>query len=51
MLDEYIKQAPLNNLNERVNAISLLLSGTPLSDWQNVLSQFSENHIWEKNLF
>jgi hypothetical protein len=33
MLDENIKQAPLNNVNEQVNAISLLLSGTPLSNW------------------
>jgi hypothetical protein len=39
MLGECIKQAPLNNVNERVNAVSLLLSGTPLSNWQNVLSQ------------
>jgi hypothetical protein len=51
MLDEYIKQAPLNNVNERVNTVSLLLSGTPLSNWQNVLSQLPEDHIWDKNSF
>jgi hypothetical protein len=34
MLDEYVKQAPFNNMNEWVNAFSLLLSGTPLSNWQ-----------------
>jgi hypothetical protein len=32
ILDEYIKLAPLNNVNEQVNAISLILSGTPLSN-------------------
>jgi hypothetical protein len=51
MLDECIKQAPLNNVNERVNAISLLLSRTPLSNWQNVLVQLPEDHIWDENLF
>jgi hypothetical protein len=51
MLDDYIQQALLNNLNERVNAISLLLSGTSLSNWQNVLSRLPEEHIWDKNLF
>jgi hypothetical protein len=51
MLDECIKQAPLNNVNEQVNAISLLLSGTPLSNWQNVLLQLPDDHIWDKNSF
>jgi hypothetical protein len=51
MLLECIKQAPLNNLNDRVNAISLFLIGTPLSNWQNVLSQLPEDHIWDKNSF
>jgi hypothetical protein len=51
MVDDYIKQAPLNNANERVNAVSLLLSGTHLSNWQNMLSQLLENHIWDENLF
>jgi hypothetical protein len=51
ILDEYIKQAPLNNVNEWVNAISLLLSVTPLSNWQNLPSQFLEDHIWDKNSF
>jgi hypothetical protein len=32
MLDEYINQAPLNNMNEWVNTVSLLLSGTTLSN-------------------
>jgi hypothetical protein len=51
ILDEYIKQAPLNNVNEWVNAVSLLLSGTPLSNWQNVLSYLPEDHIWNENSF
>jgi hypothetical protein len=34
MLDEYIKQISINNLIERINSVSLLLSGTPLSNWQ-----------------
>jgi hypothetical protein len=51
MFDEYIKQAPLNNVNAQVNAVSLLLSGNPLSNWQNVLSQFPEDHIWDENSF
>jgi hypothetical protein len=51
MLDEYIKQAPLNNVNKQVNAISLLLSGIPLSYWQNVLVQLPEDNIWDGNLF
>jgi hypothetical protein len=50
MLDEYIKQAPLNNVTERVNAVLLLLCETPLSDWQNVLSQLPEDHILDENL-
>jgi hypothetical protein len=50
MIDEYIKQAPLNNVNKRMNAVSLLRSGTPLSNWQNVLSQLPEFDIWEENL-
>jgi hypothetical protein len=51
ILDENIKQAPLNNVNERLNAVSFLLNGTPLSNWQNVLSQVPEDHIWDQNLF
>jgi hypothetical protein len=50
MFDEYIKQAPLNNVNERVNAVSLLYRGTPLSNWQIVLSQLPEDHIWNKKI-
>jgi hypothetical protein len=38
-------------VNEWVNAISLLLSGSPLSNWQNVLSQLPEDHICDKNSF
>jgi hypothetical protein len=49
MLDKYIKQAPLNIVNERLNAVSRLLSGTPLSNWQNVLSQLPEDRIWDEN--
>jgi hypothetical protein len=51
MLDEYTNQAPPKNVNERVNAISFLLSGTLLSNWQNVLSQLLEDHILDENLF
>jgi hypothetical protein len=51
MLDKCIKQSPLNNVNERVNTVSLLLSGTPLSNWQNVLSQLPDDHTWDENLF
>jgi hypothetical protein len=32
MIDEYIKQAPLNKVNEQVKTFSLLISGTPLSN-------------------
>ena len=34
MLDEYTSNAPLTNVNERVSAVSILLSGTPLANWQ-----------------
>jgi hypothetical protein len=51
MLDEYINQAPLNNVKERVNTVLPLLSRTPLSNWQNVMSQLPDDHIWEKNSF
>jgi hypothetical protein len=51
MLDEYIKQAPLNNVNERVHAVSLLLSGTPQSNWQNVLSKLPQDYIWGENSY
>jgi hypothetical protein len=51
ILDEYVKQAPLNNVNERVNAVSLLLSGTPLSIWKNVLSKLPEDNILDGNSF
>jgi hypothetical protein len=44
-------KGPLNNLNEWVNNVSLLLSGTPLGNWQNVLSPLTEDHIWGENLF
>jgi hypothetical protein len=45
-LDEYTQQVPLNNMNERVGAATLLLGGTPVSNWQNVLSELPENHHW-----
>jgi Reverse transcriptase (RNA-dependent DNA polymerase) len=51
MLDEYIKQAPLRNINERVPAVSYLLSGTPLSNWQNVLEQLPDGHVWNEESF
>ena len=46
-LHEYMQQAPLNSVNERVGAVTLLLSGTPLANWQNVLSELpEEDHSW-----
>ena len=51
MIDEYIKQAPLNNVQERAAAITYLLSGTPLSNWQNVLAQLPEGYIWKEESF
>ena len=51
MLDEYIKQAPLNNVQERAAAITYLLCGTSLSNWQNVLAQMPEGHIWTEESF
>jgi hypothetical protein len=51
MLDEYTKQAPLNNVVERVGAVSLLLSGTLLSNWQNVVDKLPAGNIWSKETF
>jgi RNase H-like domain found in reverse transcriptase len=50
MIDEYIEQAPLNNVNERVSAIPFLLSGTPLSNWQNVLAQLPDKDKWNNKI-
>jgi hypothetical protein len=44
-INECVKQAPLNNVNEWVTAVSLLLSGTPLSNWKNKSSKFPEDHV------
>ena len=51
MLDEYTSNAPLTNVNERVSAVSILLSGTPLANWQNVLSALPEGHSWTEKSF
>jgi hypothetical protein len=51
MLDKYTKQAPLNNVVERVGAVSLLISGTPLSNWQNVVDKLPAGHIWSEETF
>jgi hypothetical protein len=48
MLDKYIKQAPINNMNEWVNSISLLFSETPLNNWKNVMLLFPDDHVWIK---
>ena len=50
-LHEYTQQAPLNNVNKRVGAVTLHLSGTPLANWQNVLSELPEGHSWNKEAF
>jgi hypothetical protein len=50
-LDKYTQQAPFNNVNERVGAVTLLLSGTPLSNWQNVLSELPDGHSWDEEAF
>jgi hypothetical protein len=36
-LNQYVQQAPLNNLKKRVGAITLPSSGMPLANWQNLL--------------
>jgi hypothetical protein len=41
----------LNNVNKGVGAITLLLSGTKLSNWQNVLSELPESHQWNEEAF
>ena len=38
-------------MNERVGAVTLLLSGTPLANWQNVLSELPEGHTWNDEAF
>ena len=38
-------------VQEQAAAVTYLLSGTPLSNWQNVLAQFPEGHIWTKESF
>jgi hypothetical protein len=50
-LDKYTRQAPLNNVNERVGAVTLLLSGTPLSNWQSILSKLPDSHSWDEEAF
>jgi hypothetical protein len=37
--------------NERVGDMTLLLSGTPLANWQNVLSELPEGHSWDDEAF
>jgi hypothetical protein len=51
ILVEYIKQDLLNNLNKRVNAISLILSRTSLGNRQNLLSQLPDDHIPGTKIF
>jgi hypothetical protein len=38
-------------MNEQVKAVSLFLVGNPLTYLQNVMSQLSDGHAWDKNLF
>jgi hypothetical protein len=42
---------PLNNVNKRVGAVTLFLSGRPLSNWQNVLSELPDGHSWDEEAF
>jgi hypothetical protein len=51
MLDAYIKQAPLRNVNERVPAVSYLLSRIPQSNRQNVLEKLPDGHVWNEDTF
>jgi len=51
MLEEYTQQAPLNHVNERAGAVTLLLSGNPLANWQNVLSGLPEGHAWTEQSY
>ena len=41
-------KAPLKSVQERAAAVTCLLSGTPLSNWQNVVAQFPEGYNWSK---
>jgi hypothetical protein len=50
MFDEFLKQAPLSNVNEWVNAFSFLSIGSLLSNWQNVKSQCNKNLFQEDTL-
>jgi hypothetical protein len=34
-----------------MGAVTLLLSGTPLVNWQNVLSELPDNHSWDEEAF
>jgi hypothetical protein len=38
-------------MNVGVNTVTHLFSGTPLSNWQNVLSQLPDDHIWDENSY
>jgi hypothetical protein len=38
-------------VNEQVGAVTLILSGTPLSNWQNVLLELPESHQWNDAAF
>jgi hypothetical protein len=38
-------------VNERVSVVLILLSGTLLANWQNVLSELLEGHLWTEQSF
>jgi hypothetical protein len=38
-------------VNKRVGAVTLILSGTPLANWQNVLSELPDGHSWDEEAF
>jgi hypothetical protein len=47
VLYEHTKQAPLNNVIERVGVVSLLLSGTLLANWRNVIDELTDLFVDE----
>jgi hypothetical protein len=38
-------------VQEWTAAVTYLLSATPLSNWQNVLAQLPEGHVWTEESF
>jgi hypothetical protein len=51
MLEKYRKHTLLNNVIECVGTVSLLLSGTPLSNWQNVMEKLPAGNFGTEETF